>query len=89
MSVLIRHYKPGGIYNTKIWRFASTTAESTKQTNGEDEEEFRVLDILKKKDRFQRKVARKTEVPPDRTDKMRTDQVRLVPGVTSTGYDLL
>ncbi|XP_034838968.1 small ribosomal subunit protein mS35 [Maniola hyperantus] len=72
MSVFIRNYKPGGIYNARIWRLASTTAESTK--HGEEEEEFRVLDILKKRDKFQRRVARRAEVPPDRTEKMRTDQ---------------
>lgn len=75
MSIFIRNYKSGGIYNARVWRFASTTAESAK--HGEEEEEFRVLDILKKKDKVQRKVARRTEVQPDRTEKMRTDQVKI------------
>ncbi|XP_023949206.1 28S ribosomal protein S35, mitochondrial [Bicyclus anynana] len=74
MSVFIRHYNPGSVYNAKIWRFASTTAETPKLTNGEDDEEFRVLDILKKRDKLQRRAPRKADVPPDRAEKMRTDQ---------------
>ncbi|CAH0731122.1 unnamed protein product, partial [Brenthis ino] len=73
MSVFIRNLRPGAVYNAQIlWRFNSTTAETLKQ--GEDEEEFRVLDILQKKDRQQRKVARRTDIQPDRADKMSTDQ---------------
>lgn len=74
MSVFIRNLRPGAVYNAQIlWRFNSTTAETVKQ--GEDEEEFRVLDILQKKDRQQRKVFRRTDIQPDRAEKMPTDQV--------------
>ncbi|KAI5639305.1 mitochondrial ribosomal subunit protein domain-containing protein [Phthorimaea operculella] len=76
MSVLIKHYKPGSLVsvsNIKIWRFNSTTADSALQKD-EEEEEFRVLDILKKKDRMKRRVARRTDIQPDRADRMATDQ---------------
>ncbi|XP_045508912.1 28S ribosomal protein S35, mitochondrial [Colias croceus] len=73
MSLLIKHYKPGAVFNTQIlWRLNSTVAENLNK--GEDEEEFRVLDILKKKDKQQRRVARRSDVMPDRTEKMPTDQ---------------
>ncbi|XP_037303184.1 28S ribosomal protein S35, mitochondrial [Manduca sexta] len=76
MSLFIKHCRPGCIsttYNTKIWRLNSTTAD-TALKKGEEEEEFRVLDILKKKDRQQRKVARRTDIQPDRADRMAPDQ---------------
>ncbi|KAJ2942319.1 hypothetical protein O0L34_g15867 [Tuta absoluta] len=76
MSVLIKHYKPGSLVsvsNIKIWRFNSTTADSALK-KGEEEEEFRVLDILKKKDRVKRRVARRADIQPDRADRMATDQ---------------
>lgn len=73
MSLFIRKYKPGVVYNTQIvWRLNSTTAETLKQ--GDEDEEFRVLDILQKKGRTQRKVARRADVQPDRSEKMPTDQ---------------
>lgn len=78
MSLFIRNYKPNSlatVYNVKIWRLHSTAAEST-QKKDESEEEFRVLDILKKKDRIQRKVTRRADVQPDRSDRMAPDQVR-------------
>lgn len=74
MSVFIRNIRPNAVYNAQIlWRFNSTTAETLKQS--EEEEEFRVLDILQKKERQQRKVIRRTDIQPDRSEKMRTDQV--------------
>ncbi|XP_026748021.1 28S ribosomal protein S35, mitochondrial [Trichoplusia ni] len=76
MSLFIRNYKPNSlatVYNVKIWRLHSTAAEST-QKKDENEEEFRVLDILKKKDRIQRKVTRRADIQPDRSDRMAPDQ---------------
>lgn len=76
MSVFIRNVRLNAVYNTQIlWRFNSTTAETLKQ--GDDEEEFRVLDILQKKDRQKRKAVRRADIQPDRSEKMRTDQVSL------------
>nr|XP_026492414.1 28S ribosomal protein S35, mitochondrial-like [Vanessa tameamea]XP_026492415.1 28S ribosomal protein S35, mitochondrial-like [Vanessa tameamea] len=73
MSLFIRNYKPGVAYNAQIlWRFNSTTAETVKQ--GEDEEEFRVLDILHKKGKLQKRVNRRADIQPDRSEKMPTDQ---------------
>lgn len=70
MSVFIRNIRPNAVYNAQIlWRFNSTTAETLKQ--GEEEEEFRVLDILQKKERQQRKVIRRTDIQPDRSEKKR------------------
>lgn len=71
MSLFIKHYRPGLVLNKQIqWRLNSTVLE-----NHENEEEFRVLDILKKRERYQKKVARRIDVPTDRADKMPTDQV--------------
>lgn len=77
MSVFIKHYRPCGLvsgFNNKIWRYNSTTADVATSKNEEDEE-FRVLDILKKRDRQQRRVARRADVQPDRADRMAVDQV--------------
>ncbi|KAL0808953.1 hypothetical protein ABMA28_012611 [Loxostege sticticalis] len=76
MSVFIKHYRPCGLvsgFNNKIWRYNSTTADVATSKNEEDEE-FRVLDILKKRDRQQRRVARRADVQPDRADRMAVDQ---------------
>ncbi|XP_072946908.1 small ribosomal subunit protein mS35 [Epargyreus clarus] len=72
MSLFFKNYKPNtSIYNRQVlWRCNSTTATQ----NTEDEEEFRVLDILKKRDRQQKRVVRRIEVQPDRTTKMKPDQ---------------
>ncbi|XP_068627287.1 small ribosomal subunit protein mS35 [Battus philenor] len=73
MSVF-KYTKPGSlgsVFNVQVlWRPNSTTAETAKK----DEEEFRVLDILKKRDRQQKKLVRRTEVQPDRAERMPTDQ---------------
>ncbi|XP_021193655.3 small ribosomal subunit protein mS35 [Helicoverpa armigera] len=77
MSLFIRNYKPNSLaagYNAKLWRLNSTTADSALKKNDEDEEEFRVLDILKKKDRIQRRVIRRTDMQPDRADRMAPNQ---------------
>lgn len=77
MSLFIRNYKPNSlatVYNAKLWRLNSTTADSALKKD-EEEEEFRVLDILKKRDRFQKRVVRRTDIQPDRADRMATDQV--------------
>ncbi|VVC90760.1 unnamed protein product [Leptidea sinapis] len=72
MALFTRSYKPGVLFNTNLlWRSNSTLETLQK---GEDEEEFRVLDILKKKDKHQRRVARPMKVPADRAEKMPTDQ---------------
>ncbi|KAJ8706613.1 hypothetical protein PYW07_012691 [Mythimna separata] len=76
MSLFIRNYKPNSlatVYNTKLWRLNSTTTDSALKKD-EEEEEFRVLDILKKRERFQRRVVRRTDIQPDRADRMATDQ---------------
>ncbi|XP_045526879.1 28S ribosomal protein S35, mitochondrial [Pieris brassicae] len=70
MSLFIKHYRPGSIFKKQIlWRLNSSVAE-----NHESEEEFRVLDILKKRDKQQKRVARRIDVPADRAEKMSTDQ---------------
>lgn len=77
MSVFIKHYLPGRIFtvsNYKIWRPHSTAADSSLKKD-EEEEEFRVLDILKKRERTQRRVVRRSDVQPDRADRMATNQV--------------
>ncbi|CAK1592327.1 unnamed protein product [Parnassius mnemosyne] len=75
MSVFIKYSKPGSlgaVFNVQVlWRFNSTTAESIRK---EEDEEFRVLDILKKKDRQQKKQIRRADIQPDRADRMATDQ---------------
>ncbi|CAK1553291.1 unnamed protein product [Leptosia nina] len=69
MSLFMKRNKPGVVFNTQIlWRLNSTVAEN------KDEEEFRVLDILKKKDSRQKRIVRRAEVAPDRAEKMPTDQ---------------
>ncbi|XP_063545369.1 small ribosomal subunit protein mS35 [Cydia strobilella] len=76
MSVFIKHYKPNNlvtVFNAKIWRSSSTAADVTLKKD-EEEEEFRVLDIMRKTHRQQRKVARRADVQPDRGDRMATDQ---------------
>lgn len=78
MSIFIKHCRPGSFapaYNVKLWRLNSTTAD-TKLNKSEEDEEFRVLDILKTRTRQQRRVARRTDIQPDRADRMPTDQVR-------------
>lgn len=80
MSIFIRNYKPSPlatIYKSNIWRLNSTTAESSLKKD-EDEEEFRVLDIIKKRDKQQRRIARRTDTQPDRADRMRENQVCIV-----------
>lgn len=76
MSIFIKHCKPSLAtgFNCRIWRLNSTSADVAAKNNEEDEE-FRVLDILKKKDRQQKRVARRADVQPDRADRMATDQV--------------
>ncbi|XP_022833367.1 28S ribosomal protein S35, mitochondrial [Spodoptera litura] len=77
MSLFIRNYKPNSlaiVYNVKLWRLNSTTADSVMKKDDEEEEEFRVLDILKKKDRMQRRVVRRADIQPDRADRMALDQ---------------
>ncbi|KAJ8704877.1 hypothetical protein PYW08_012197 [Mythimna loreyi] len=76
MSLFMRNYKPNSlatVYNAKLWRLNSTTTDSALKKD-EDEEEFRVLDILKKRERFQKRVVRRTDIQPDRADRMATDQ---------------
>ncbi|XP_075990084.1 mitochondrial ribosomal protein S35 [Anticarsia gemmatalis] len=76
MSLFIRNYKPSSlasVYNAKIWRLNSTTADTSLKKD-EEEEEFRVLDILKKRERVQRKVMRRTDIQPDRADRMAENQ---------------
>ena len=76
MSVFIKHYRPGRVsivHNSKVWRLNSTSAETIVK-KGEEDEEFRVLDIMKKRSRQQRRTARKMDVQPDRADRMATDQ---------------
>ncbi|KAM3955531.1 mitochondrial ribosomal protein S35 [Aphomia sociella] len=76
MSIFIRYYKPGSLniaINNKIWRHHSTSAD-TAVNKGDEEEEFRVLDILKKRERQQRRVVKRTDIQPDRADRMPTDQ---------------
>ncbi|KAJ0169705.1 hypothetical protein K1T71_014890 [Dendrolimus kikuchii] len=75
MSVFININKPNGllkIYNCKLWRPNSTTADAARSKV--DDEEFRVLDILKKRDKQQRRTARRTDIQPDRADRMAPDQ---------------
>lgn len=77
MSALIKHYRPGTLItatNVKIWRLSSTKIDTTTKKD-DDEEEFRVLDILKKRERQQRKVMKRADIQPDRADRMSTDQV--------------
>ncbi|CAB3240947.1 unnamed protein product [Arctia plantaginis] len=76
MSIFIRNYKPGPLatlYKANIWRLNSTTAESSVKKD-EDEEEFRVLDILKKRDKQQKRIVRRTDIQPDRADRMTENQ---------------
>ncbi|XP_026762123.1 28S ribosomal protein S35, mitochondrial [Galleria mellonella] len=76
MSIFIKYYKSGGLnvaFSNKIWRYNSTSADMAIN-KGEEEEEFRVLDILKKRQRQQRRVNRRADVQPDRADRMPTDQ---------------
>lgn len=77
MSVLIKHYKPRSLItatNVKIWRLSSTKIDTTTKRD-DDEEEFRVLDILKKRERQQRRTIKRADIQPDRADRMSTDQV--------------
>lgn len=74
----MRNYKPNSlatVYNVKLWRLNSTTADNVMKKDENEEEEFRVLDILKKKDRMQRRVVRRADIQPDRADRMALDQV--------------
>lgn len=76
MSILIKRSKSGcfnSACNVKLWRLNSTSADSALK-KGEEEEEFRVLDILKKRDKMQRRVVKRTDVQPDRIDRMATNQ---------------
>lgn len=76
MSVLIKYTKPGSlgtVFNVQVlWRLNSTSTDAVRK---EDEEEFRVLDILKKKDKQKKKTARRTDIQPDRAERMSPDQV--------------
>lgn len=77
MSALIKHYGPRRILtatNIKIWRLSSTKIDTTLKKDDE-EDEFRVLDILKKRERQQRRIIKRADVQPDRADRMSTDQV--------------
>lgn len=79
MSVFIKINKPNGflrIYTCKLWRQNSTTADVAR-TKMDEEEEFRVLDIIKKRDKHQRRSARRTDIQPDRADRMAPDQVQI------------
>ncbi|CAH0404022.1 unnamed protein product [Chilo suppressalis] len=76
MSIIIKHWRSTGLpsnFNLRIWRLHSTNADVAAK-KGEEEEEFRVLDILKKRDRVQRRVARRNDVQPDRAERMAPDQ---------------
>ncbi|CAG9790551.1 unnamed protein product [Diatraea saccharalis] len=76
MSLIIKHCRSNGItssFNLRIWRLNSTSMDVAAK-KGEEEEEFRVLDILKKRDKVQKKVARRNDVQPDRADRMAVDQ---------------
>lgn len=76
MSIFIKHCRPNSFapcYNVKLWRLNSTTVDR-KLTKNDEEEEFRVLDIVKTRTRQQRRVARRMDVQPDRADRMPTDQ---------------
>ncbi|GBP50035.1 28S ribosomal protein S35, mitochondrial [Eumeta japonica] len=70
-------YKPktlninNNAYVRTIWRLNSTAIGAVKDT---EEEEFRVLDILKKKQRQERKTMKRADVQPDRADRMAPDQ---------------
>lgn len=77
MTLFIKHCRPGGLAafsNVKLWRVNSTTADSALK-QADDDEEFRVLDIKKTRTRQQRRVLRRTDIQPDRADRMATDQV--------------
>lgn len=77
MSALIKHFNPRSLItacNVKIWRLSSTKIETTVKRDDGDEE-FRVLDILKKRERQQRRTVRRADIQPDRADRMPTDQV--------------
>lgn len=79
MSLFIKHCRPGSFtlaYNVKPWRLNSTKADSKLDKN--EDEEFRVLDILKTRTRQQRRVVRRADIQPDRADRMPTDQVLLL-----------
>ncbi|XP_041984184.1 28S ribosomal protein S35, mitochondrial [Aricia agestis] len=74
MSIITRRYN-GSVfyYNAQIlWRCHSTSLDIGKK--GEEEEEFRVLDILKKRERQQRKKFQRNDVQPDRSERMATNQ---------------
>lgn len=78
MSLFIRFNRPAGLntaINNKIWRMSSTSVD-VAVNKGEEEEEFRVLDILHKRQRMQRRTAKRADVQPDRADRMAPDQVR-------------
>ncbi|XP_013194827.2 small ribosomal subunit protein mS35 [Amyelois transitella] len=77
MSLFIRIYKPNGLnaaFNNKIWRLNSTSTDISLKKGDEDEEEFRVLDIMRKRERQQRRTMRRADVQPDRADRMAPDQ---------------
>ncbi|XP_059050342.1 small ribosomal subunit protein mS35 [Achroia grisella] len=75
MSILIKYYKPGGfnIALNTIWR-CNSTGTDVAVNKIEEDEEFRVLDILKKRQRLQRRVNKRADIQPDRADRMATDQ---------------
>lgn len=78
MSIFIKHCRPGGLaaaYNSKLWRLNSTTADTALKKVDDEEMEFRVLDIKKTRMRQQRRVARRSDIQPDRADRMAIDQV--------------
>ncbi|XP_011563742.2 28S ribosomal protein S35, mitochondrial [Plutella xylostella] len=76
MSVFIKHYKASHLLsasNVKFFRFSSTAADLPLKKE-DDDEEFRVLDIVKKRQRQQRRLNKRTDIQPDRSDRMAIDQ---------------
>ncbi|KAL4712776.1 hypothetical protein ACJJTC_019428 [Scirpophaga incertulas] len=77
MNVILQYYRSLGTartLNLRIWRLNSTSADVATTTKGDEEEEFRVLDILKSRQRTKKKVTRRNDVQPDRADRMSIDQ---------------
>lgn len=75
MSIFIKINKPNSLFrpcSSKLWRLNSTTADAVQPKA--DEEEFRVLDIMKKRERQQRKINKRADIQPDRADRMSPDQ---------------
>lgn len=90
MSALIKHYRPRSLItanNIQIWRLSSTKVDTPAKRDVE-EEEFRVLDILKKRERQQRRTVKRADIQPDRADRMATDQVSLIKIIINLTYNL-